>query len=324
MEKKAFVMSVILGMVLPTLLFYNAGRIANSRVSEEPSAAVHMKPMKEPETVYVSVVDKQGTVQKMELDTYLLGVVLGELPGSFHTEAIKAQVVAVRTLTLRRLSSDPKHGEAAVCMESGCCQAFCDPREYEALGGDASFIKRVETCISETKNQVLIYEDVLIDAAYFSCSGGRTEDALAVWGTDVPYLQSADSPGEEFASHYTDTVTMDVSDFQKALGLSDAVSEKPYVESVLYTRGGGVESITISGSDFTGMEFRTLLNLRSTNFTVTVSSDQVTITTKGFGHRVGMSQYGAEAMALEGYSYDQILLHYYAGTRLVRWDGKTQ
>ena len=171
---------------------------------------------------------------------------------------------------------------------------------------------------------MLIYEDVLIDAAYFSCSGGRTEDALAVWGTDVPYLQSADSPGEEFASHYTDTVTMDVSDFQKALGLSDAVSEKPYVESVLYTRGGGVESITISGSDFTGMEFRTLLNLRSTNFTVTVSSDQVTITTKGFGHRVGMSQYGAEAMALEGYSYDQILLHYYAGTRLVRWDGKTQ
>ena len=122
----------------------------------------------------------------------------------------------------------------------------------------------------------------------------------------------------------TDTVTMDISDFQKALGLSDAVSEKPYVESVLYTRGGGVESITISGSVFTGMEFRTLLNLRSTNFTITVSSDQVTITTKGFGHRVGMSQYGAEAMALEGYSYDQILLHYYAGTRLVRWDGKTQ
>lgn len=324
MGKKQLLLTILLGLILPSMLFRMAGRIANSHRSQNTEPIAQEQSMESGERIQVGVLDKDGTVQNMDLDTYLLGVVLGELPGSFHEEAIKAQIVAVRTLTLRRLSGDGKHGAAAVCMESGCCQAFCNPEEYISSGGSEEYIECVKACIAATENQVLLYDGRLIDAAYFSCSGGRTEDAVAVWGSEVPYLQAVDSPGEELASHYMDTVTMDLSSFKNALGLIAVEDSVISVEKIIYTRGGGVASMTISGVTFTGMQVRTLLRLRSTNFTIAISGELVTITTKGFGHRVGMSQYGAEAMALAGSSYEEILLHYYTGTEIAVWRDRMQ
>jgi stage II sporulation protein D len=160
---------------------------------------------------------------------------------------------------------------------------------------------------------VLTYEGSLIEATYFSCSGGSTEDAAAVWGTDFSYLRAVDSPGEEHAAHYTDTVSFTVDELEQRLGVALAGE---WIGRVSYTAGGGVDTILIGGKCFTGKEIRTILGLRSTVFEMEVSGETVAITTRGFGHRVGMSQYGADAMAVSGSSYEEILAHYYPGTTI--------
>ena len=137
---------------------------------------------------------------------------------------------------------------------------------------------------------------------------------MAVWGTDYPYLRATDSPGEEGAAHYTDTVTFTVAEFAEKLGIAQVT-----LGNATYTAGGGVNTISIGGKEFKGTQVRTLLGLRSTAFTIELSGERVTVTTKGFGHRVGMSQYGADAMALEGKSYREILAHYYQGTALTHF-----
>ena len=171
----------------------------------------------------------------------------------------------------------------------------------------------------ETENLVLSYQGELIEATYFSCSGGSTEDAVAVWGTDVPYLQAVASPGEENAAHYSDTVTFKAEEFASLLGLDLTGAPKSWIGPVSYTEGGGVDTMEIGGVRFKGTTLRSALGLRSTAFSVSCTNDAVTITTRGFGHRVGMSQYGADAMAVNGSTFEEILSYYYQGTELTQW-----
>ena len=168
--------------------------------------------------------------------------------------------------------------------------------------------------MADTAGLVLTYNGSLIDATYFSCSGGRTEDAAAVWGADVPYLQAVDSPGEEGAAAYESEVYFTKSEFARLLGRELAGSPTQWLGKVSYTDGGGVATMVIGGVTYTGKELRSLLGLKSTAFTMTADASGITVVTKGNGHRVGMSQYGAEAMAVLGSSYEEILAHYYQGT----------
>jgi stage II sporulation protein D len=161
------------------------------------------------------------------------------------------------------------------------------------------------------------YEGQLIDATYFSCSGGATEAAVAVWGADVPYLQSTLSPGEEEANHYEETVTMEVEKFCVLLGLPVSTAPGELLGQVTYTEGGGVDTMRIGGKLFTGVQLRSALGLRSTAIEISVVGTTVHITTRGFGHRVGMSQYGARAMALKGADYEDILKHYYRDIAII-------
>ena len=156
----------------------------------------------------------------------------------------------------------------------------------------------------------------MIEATYFSCSGGRTEDAVAGWGTDIPYLQAVDSPGEEQAKHFTDSVLFTAKEFAACLGANLSGAPAKWLGSVTYTQGGGVATMVIGGKTYSGVDLRRKLGLRSTAFSMMAVGDQIHITTKGFGHRVGMSQYGAEAMAVAGSSYKAILQHYYPGVVL--------
>ena len=176
--------------------------------------------------------------------------------------------------------------------------------------------------MGETEDLVLTFEGNLIEAPYFSCSGGTTEDAVAVWGTDVAYLQSVSSPGEEHATHYSDTVIFTPEEFAKALDLDvqGDIDPNSWLGDVTYTQGNGVDTMEICGKIFRGTELRKLLDLRSTSFTVNGESDRLIIVTRGFGHRVGMSQYGADAMAVNGSTFDEILAHYYQGTELTKWE----
>ena len=151
---------------------------------------------------------------------------------------------------------------------------------------------------------------------YFSCSGGTTEDAVAVWGADIPYLRSVESPGEENAPYDTDTVEFTPQSFQDLLGQNLEGTTDTWFGETTYTSGGGVAKMVIGGLAYTGTALRSQLGLRSTAFTVETTPEKITIHTRGWGHRVGMSQYGADAMDAQGATYDEILSHYYPGTTL--------
>lgn len=252
----------------------------------------------------------------MELETYLVGVVLGEMPASFEYEALKAQAVVARTYTLRQHFFGVKHDNADVCVRSGCCQGYCSAEAYLSESGANATLDKVRQAVQDTAGQVLTYGGQLIEATYFSCSGGKTEDAEAVWGADIPYLQSVESPGEEIADCFVDTIQIPLERFCATLEIEKMTNVANWIGPVTYTVGGGVETIEIGGKLYEGTSIRQSFGLRSTVFSITVVGDTVTVTTKGYGHRVGMSQYGAEVMAINGYSYDEILLHYYQGVEL--------
>ena len=318
MRGKDLILAIFMGVILPSMMFTVAEKLLPTEKVpsvQGPSAAEQTQAEISPPVLtdhLIAVLQADGTIYNMELETYLVGVVLGEMPLSFNIEALKAQAVVARTYTLRRSTVSKKHPGGAVCVNSACCQAYCAPEVF----GSKVLLEKAKTAVSETAGQVVTYNGALIEATYFSCSGGRTEDAVAVWGEEVPYLQAVDSPGEESAAHYTDTINFTAEEFARRLGLSGKGDPAMWIGSETYTAGGGVDKITIAGKVFRGTELRQKLELPSTLFSVTAAGDVVKIVTKGFGHRVGMSQYGAEAMAANGSSYREILTHYYPGTSL--------
>ena len=254
------------------------------------------------------------------LNEYIVSVVLAEMPADFEEEALKAQSVVARTYMYRRMES-PKHNHIPLCTDSKCCQAYISEKSYLENGGTIEDIEKIRKAVYETEGYVLKFNNDYIEATYFSCSGGRTEDAKSVWGSSVPYLVSVDSPGEENATHYVDTISFSLIEFCEKLGIDKYGYSEQLIGDITYTDGGGVDTIVINNQNFTGTEVRSLLNLRSTAFSVVAVGNTITFTTKGFGHRVGMSQYGAEAMALKGYSYQEILKHYYSGVSIEKESG---
>lgn len=295
---------IIFGIVLPSVLLVSIPRKSvNKAVMDSHTQPVHSSRIK--------VLNLDGCVTEIELEEYVLGVVLAEMPADFESDALMAQAVLARTYAQKRADGQYKHSNAPVCTDSACCQGFVSLNDYT---GDKRSLSKVAAAVEATKGQVLMYEGKLIDATYFSCSGGRTEDAVAVWGTDVPYLKATDSPGEENSSQYLSTVILNQEDCLRKLDLPDRALR---IGEVKYTDGGGVDTICLCDKVFNGVQVRQLLSLKSTNFRMNLVGNNVVITVKGYGHRVGLSQYGANAMATEGYKYDQILSHYYHGTELV-------
>lgn len=313
--------AVLMGMLLPAIAMSIGWHLA-AKAPDHPEETAGTTPataQTEPLAMSIPLLLKDGTVIQMDMNEYLTGVVLAELPADFEQETRKAQAVVARTYALRWYGSSSKHPQGAICTDASCCQGYIAPDAYLAGGGMLDTVEQVRQAVQETAGMVLTYGGSLIDATYFSCSGGRTEDAAAVWGSDVPYLQATDSPGEERAAHFTDTVQFTTAELAAALGTQLPDSPAAWLGEAIYTNGGGVAEIYINGTRYQGTELRRLLGLRSTAFTVTAEGDTVTITTRGFGHRVGMSQYGADAMAVQGCTYEQILSHYYQGVTLQRY-----
>lgn len=311
MKGKKLLLAVFLASVIPVIVLLKIPMPHRNAPTQTPdqSGATQIPPPSEGE---IAVLMQDGSVVWQALEEYVLCVVLQEMPASFETEALKAQAVAARTYALR----GDNHKEASVCTDYTCCQAYRKPEDFT---GNAEDLAKIKSAVEETVGQVLLYNGALIDAVYFSCSGGYTEDAAAVWGTDIPYLQSVPSPGEENAEYYTDTVRFTANEFSNLFGGLGGYPAT-WIGNISYTAGGGVATIWIGGAEYSGTRVRELLGLRSTVFRITAVGDTVTVTTKGYGHRVGMSQYGADAMAVKGATYAQILAHYYPGTVLARTD----
>lgn len=316
-------LAAVLGLLLPTLVLELAIKLENGRPPVATVAPVESDTNEWEESkpdgnhLCIRLRNEDDTTVETALEEYLVGVLLAELPASFDLEAKKAQAVVARTYAWKAALTGGKHGDGSVCTDPACCQAYLSPIVYQEKAGNDG-VAAARRAVEETRGEVLIYEGDLIEATYFSCSGGSTEDAVAVWGRDFPYLRATDSPGEEQAAHYTDTVTFTKTEFMAALNVKLEDDHQEWVGFTTYTSGGGVNTMRIAGKDFSGTELRKLLGLRSTAFTVQAAEDSVTIVTRGYGHRVGMSQYGAEAMAVNGNTYDKILAYYYRGTELTR------
>ena len=308
--------SIVMGLIMPAVVLGMAVSLRSVLMPAQNAG----QPTPQTENVMpqamIGVLTADGQIADLPLDDYLTGVVLAEMPVSFEDEAIKAQSVVARTYAVRARERAPRHEAAAVCTESSCCQGYVESSVFLSRGGKEKDLAHIRELVAATAGQVLTYDGELIEATYFSCSGGTTEDAVAVWGTDVPYLQSVASPGEEHATHYTDTVSFTAAEFAGLLGETLESDPQDWFGQTTFTRGGGVATQEIGGKTYSGTELRKLLGLRSTAFEINADVDTVTVTTRGYGHRVGMSQYGADAMAAAGSTYAEILSHYYQGAEL--------
>lgn len=319
--KKYIVLAIILVGIFPAILFEFIGH-SNPNRSETGNTFVSASALspKTSEGVkriqMIRIKDDERIIQ-MDLEEYVLCVVLGEMPASFEPEALKAQAVATRTYSLRKVLAQTKHSDANLCTDASCCQAFVFRQDYLNSKGNMDDLQKIEKAVRDTAGQVLTYDNKLIEATYFSCSGGMTEDAAAVWGTSVPYLKAVASPGEDHAGYFESEVSISKDAFLSALGLPSSMHLDE--SRIIYTKtvGNGVDTMIISGRTYSGTELRKQLGLPSTAFTIDIQADNVIITTNGYGHRVGLSQYGADAMAVNGSNYEKILMHYYQGASLV-------
>ena len=306
-EAKGILYALLLGIIVPAGLYI----LCLPKIVETPAKEQIHITVAQPEAEPTKILVQEGTdITEMLLTDYIAGVILGEMPGSFSLEAKKAQAVVARTYALRVAAGRRHNG--AVCTDSNCCQNYYDWQSVPY--SDA--VAQARTAAEQTAGMVLTYQGQLIDATYFSCSGGMTEAAVAVWGADIPYLQAVASPGEEYATHYTDTEVFTLGEFQTAMQLELPEDNSQWFGPVTYTDSGGVETMEIGGKLMRGTEIRKALGLRSTVFSVEIQGEAIVITTKGFGHRVGMSQFGADAMARAGNNFSEILHHYYQGVTL--------
>lgn len=262
----------------------------------------------------------------MGLEDYLWGVVAAEMPATFEQEALNAQAIAARTYTLYRMASpSPNHSKASICTDSGCCQAWVS-YSNRLKGWEKSkrseYSKKITTAIQKTQGLAMFYQDKPIMAAFHAASAGVTKSAKTVWGKDVPYLQSVSSPEtKQQVPKYYSVVTVSKAKFCEALRITYPNLTLPQDPSnwfgkVIYDGSGLPHAIRIGSQTVPTATLRTLFGLRSPSVTAEWDGKQVRFYVTGYGHGVGMSQYGANAMAKQGKSAQQILRHYYTGVKI--------
>ena len=262
------------------------------------------------------------TVEEIDLGTYLVGVVRAEMPASFEEEALKAQAVAARTYTIYKIQTGGNHAdEADICTDSTCCQAYISEERARAnWGGNADdYEAKVETAVSETDGQAILYGGVPILAVFHSSSAGLTRAAGEVWMNDLPYLQAVESPEEtDRIPNYYSRVEFTAADCKAKLlavfpeaDLSGPVSG--WLKNAVTDSAGSVETVEVGGVTVKGARVRSALGLRSACFDWEVQDGTPVFYVTGYGHGVGLSQYGADKMAEEGADYREILTHYYTG-----------
>lgn len=258
--------------------------------------------------------EKTGIINEVPFEDYIKGVVAGEMPATFELEALKAQAVASRSYAMYQMTAT-KDKEYDV-LNTTANQVYLTDQELKENWKEEypEKINKIKEAIAETSGEYLTYEGKVINAMFFSTSVGATENSEEVFVSALPYLRSVDSKWDEASPAYTDTYTFTLEEFYKKLKLQ--YNQTLTIEVTSKTSTGRTRTLKINGTEINGRDLATKLNLRSNYFDIVQNENNVTITTKGFGHGVGMSQYGANGMAKEGYKYDQILKHYYQNTEI--------
>lgn len=256
---------------------------------------------------FVSVRRKDGSIINLDLEEYVIGVVGAEMPASFNIEALKAQAVVARTYALKRIKNNQ------VLTDDNSTQNYKDNNQLKSMWGSSynTYYNKVKDAVYSTRGKVIVYNNDYIDALYHSTSNGNTEDALYVWGSSVPYLKSVSSEYDTSNKKFNYEQVFSYDEISNKL--NNAISSDTVFNILSKNNSGRVISLEVNGVTYGGVEFRKLLNLRSTDFSITNTGNEIRINTKGYGHGVGMSQYGANGMANNGYDYISILKHYYSG-----------
>ncbi len=281
----------------------------NSQTSEVTSSKESIQEPEEAKT-YVQIHRANGTILALELEEYLIGVVGAEMPASFHEEALKAQAILARTYTLKALE------RGITLTDTSSTQNYKSDAELKNLWGSSynTYYNKIKKSVETTKGMYLTYHGEIIDAVYHSTSNGTTEDASNVWGNVVPYLVSVDSNYDSSNPSFLKEQFLSYEELTRKLGMPITIDTSFLILN--RTSGNRVGTLEIDGMRFTGVNVRNLLGLRSADFEIIKAESGITFTTKGYGHGVGMSQYGANGMAKNGSSYLQILKHYYTGVTL--------
>ena len=310
------------GLVLTVLLFGGAYLAAGGPAAEPEPAAPETAAVHHDRDVTLTI-QNGDTTEQMTLERYLTGVVRGEMPASFEMEALRAQAAAERSYVYYQLAAGRKdaHPDADFCTDHTCCSAYLsETAAREKWGGDfAPWNTRVEQAVSDTDGQVVLYNGRPILAVFHSSSAGRTAAAGDVWSGDLPYLVSVDSPeGEETVPNYYSTVTFTAAEAKEKLlaahpELKLSGTPDRWFGAAAENGSGRVETVSVGGTDIEGTELRRIFGLRSACFTVAADSESVTFRVTGYGHGVGMSQYGANQLAREGKTWQEILEWYYTG-----------
>lgn len=259
-------------------------------------------------SITVTVYRSNGKILNLELEEYLIGVVAAEMPASFNIEALKAQSIAARTYTLKAIKTGKK------LTDTVSTQTYKDNTELKSMWGSSynTYYNKIKSAVNSTKGMYISYNNDYIDAVFHSTSNGYTEDAVNVWGNNIPYLKSVETPLDKNTTSFKRTINKTYKEINSILGISINKSA-----SIIITRNKSnrVSTIKINNKTYSGVEFREKLGLRSTDFDIDLN-DEVTITTRGYGHGVGLSQYGSNELAKSGYSYDKIIKFYYTGVSI--------
>ncbi|MBQ2836196.1 MAG: stage II sporulation protein D [Clostridia bacterium] len=265
-------------------------------------------------------------IEELNIDEYLYGVVASEMPASFELEALKAQAVVARTYTIyQTIHNSVKHENADMCDDFNCCQAWISKDErlakWEQTEAESNWNKIVQA-VDSTKGKIVTYEGQPINAFFHANSGGITESSLNIWGgIDYPYLKSVETTGEEGYTQYSSQVILTHQELidkirTKYEDCEIDFAQENCIQILEYTTSGRIKTIKFGNKEIAGTEARTLLGLKSTNFTFAIDGKNITFVVTGYGHGVGMSQTGADALAKLGSNYETIVKHFYTNVEI--------
>jgi len=255
--------------------------------------------------------ESTGEIKEIPFEEYVKGVVSGEMPANFEIEALKAQAIASRSYALYHMN-----GKEYDVTNTTSNQVYLTDEELKQKWKNnyPNNINKIKKAVEETEGQYLTYNNEIVNAMFFSTSVGQTENSEEVFVSEVPYLRSVSSEWDKESPSFTDTVLMELKDFYSLLNLE--YNENLNIEILEKTSTGRIRKLKINGVELNGRDVASKLKIRSNYFDIKKNEKTLTITTKGFGHGVGMSQYGANGMAKEGYKCEEILKHYYEGTEI--------
>ena len=275
-----------------------------------PISIVCFNKKEQPKEIIVNLNYKDNNI-KLSLDEYLIGVLGAEMPASFNMEALKAQAIVSRTYALYNMKNNiinTNINEQAYLDNSLLKEKWQD--DYD------KYYNKIKEAVNDTNNLVIVYNNKLIKAYYYAISNGLTEDAKMVFNEDIPYLKIIDSSFDEEVKHFFKTININKEEFCNKLQIS---CNEINIKEINKDDSNRIESLIINNKKFTGIDLRSILNLRSTDFTIDENDDEIIITTKGYGHGVGMSQYGANYLANNNYNYEEIIKYYYKDVEIIKY-----